>query len=100
MDEFDKYSAVLVGQVTVLDDDLWAKYVEGVKRSIEGFDAMTFFRGNHNAQYSGSKSADKIVIIAFKNMSEAQNWFNSEDYQSLIDLRNRSAITNISLFTN
>ncbi len=78
--------------------ELWAGYVEGVAASLKEFKAQTVFRGEHLAQLSGEDRSEKIVLISFLDEEEAMRWFKSSAYQDLIALRDKAAITNISLF--
>lgn len=84
-------AAYLVGQIAVKDEVLWKQYVEGVAESVEPFDATIVFRGQRNRVLAGVNPRDLIVVIEFSEHDELEAWFNSEKYQSIIELRDRAA---------
>lgn len=81
----------LIGHITVKDKDLWQKYVAGVQESLTPFDARIIFRGQLIAVLAGNHDKDLVVVIEFSDQSMLDNWFNSENYQTLIPLRDKAA---------
>jgi uncharacterized protein (DUF1330 family) len=91
-------AAYLVGHITVKDDGLWQRYVSGVQESIAPFDANVVFRGRLDKVLAGQHAHDLVVVIEFADQATLDNWFNSEQYQSLISLRDKAANVTITTY--
>ena len=91
-------AAYLVGHITVKDDGLWQRYVSGVQESIAPFDAKVVFRGRLDKVLAGQHAHDLVVVIEFADQATLDNWFNSEQYQSLIPLRDKAANVTITTY--
>lgn len=83
--------AYLIGHMTVKDPTQWAMYVEGVKKSLLPFAAEVLFRGRQTAVLAGELPYPLTVVIQFADDATLQAWYCSEDYQTLIPLRDRAA---------
>ena len=83
--------AYLVGQISVRDEALWRRYVEGVARSLEPFAAEVLFRGRCCAVLAGEQPREQVVVIRFRDRDTLQAWFESPAYQELIPLRDVAA---------
>lgn len=83
--------AYLIGNIHVKDEDLWQKYVAGVRESLIPFDATTVFRGQLSKVLAGSQDKELVVVIEFRDQTTLDNWFNSAQYQALIPLRDQAA---------
>ena len=81
----------LVGYMTVKDEELWQKYVSGVRESLSPYESRVLFRGKLVSVLAGSHEHDRAVVIEFLDRDTLDNWFNSETYQSLISLRDEAA---------
>ena len=91
-------AAYLVGHMTVKEDKLWKEYVAGVQESIAPFDAKVVFRGRLDKVLAGQHAHDLVVVIEFADQATLNNWFNSEQYQSLIPLRDKAANVTITTY--
>ncbi len=91
-------AAYLVGHITVKDDGLWQRYVSGVQESIAPFKAKVVFRGRLDKVLAGQHAHDLVVVIEFADQATLDNWFNSEQYQSLIPLRDKAANVTITTY--
>ena len=91
-------AAYLVGPITVKEDKLWKEYVAGVQESIAPFDAKVVFRGRLDKVLAGQHAHDLVVVIEFADQATLNNWFNSEQYQSLIPLRDKAANVTITTY--
>ena len=84
-------ASFLVGHITVKDDELWQKYVSGVRESLLPFDSKVIFRGKLASVLAGKHDHDLVVVIEFPDQSTLDNWYSSEKYQALIPLRDKAA---------
>lgn len=84
-------SAYLVGHMTVKDEELWQKYVSGVRESLSAYESKVLFRGSLVSVLAGSHEHDRVVVIEFPDHATLNNWFNSDKYQSMVSLRDKAA---------
>ena len=84
-------SAYLVGQVSVRDQELWARYVAGVAESLQPYNAEIVFRGRHARDLAGRQPRELVVVIRFADLDELNRWHDSDTYQALVPLRDRAA---------
>lgn len=84
-------ASYLVGHITVKDEELWQQYVSGVKDSLSAFESKVIFRGKLVSILAGSHEHDRVVVIEFSDHGTLDNWFRSDNYQSLIPLRDEAA---------
>lgn len=84
-------AAYLIGHITIKDPIKWEKYLEGVKVSLDPFEAKIIFRGKRIKVLAGEHPYDQTVVIEFPDQSTLQQWYNSEDYQKLIPIRSAAA---------
>ena len=90
-------AAYLIGQIKVKDADLWQQYVAAVQESLAPFAAEVVFRGKLDKVLAGQHDKDLVVVIEFSGPAILDRWFNSEKYQSLIQLRDEAA--NVDIMT-
>jgi len=84
-------SAYLIGHISVKNEALWKKYVDGVGESLSAFESKLVFRGQLVSVLAGEHNHDRVVVIEFPDHSTLNDWYHSEKYQSLIALRNEAA---------
>ena len=84
-------AAYLIGHITIKDSTKWEKYVEGVQLSLAPFDAKILFRGKRFTVFTGEHPYQNTVVIEFSESSAMHQWYNSDNYQKLIPLRDEAA---------
>ncbi|HMO47672.1 MAG TPA: DUF1330 domain-containing protein [Rubrivivax sp.] len=83
--------AYVVGQITVKDAALWARYRARVPSTLAPWGAELVFRGQQVAVLSGENPHADIVVIRFPSAAAVDAWFKSPAYQALIPLRQQAA---------
>ena len=83
--------AYVVGQITVKDAALWARYRAEVPATLAPWGAELVFRGQQVAVLSGENPHADIVVIRFPDTAAVDGWFGSAAYQALIPLRRQAA---------
>ncbi len=83
--------AYVVGQITVKDAALWARYRAEVPATLAPWGAELVFRGQQVAVLSGENPHADIVVIRFPDTAAVDAWFGSPAYQALIPLRQQAA---------
>ena len=84
-------AAYLIGHISIKDPEKWEAYVKGVAVSLEPYDATVLFRGKRFNTLAGEHSYSNAVAIQFPSQAMLQEWYQSENYQKLIPLRNSAA---------
>ena len=84
-------AAYLIGHITIKDHDKWQVYVEGVRKSLIPYEAEIIFRGKRAIVLTGVHPHENTVVIKFPDQSTLQQWYKSDEYQSLIPNRDEAA---------
>lgn len=71
-----------VAHVEVSDPDQYVHYVEGAKAAFERYGARFLSRGGDNVEVEGAMGRSRHVVIEFDSYQDAQDCFNSPEYQA------------------
>ena len=82
-------------QVNVNDSEVFKKYPELSEKIISKFGGKYLFRGGEFEILEGSWDFKRNVLLEFENISKAQEWYNSSDYQEALKIRSNSATSNL-----
>lgn len=82
-------------QVNVNDPEVFKKYPELSEKIISKFGGKYLFRGGEFEILEGSWDFKRNVLLEFENISKAQEWYNSSDYQEALKIRSNSATSNL-----
>ena len=83
--------AYIIGNITVKDEVKWEEYKSKVPATIIPWGGELVFRGEKVKVLSGSQEHALNVIIKFPNDEALNNWFESDEYQLLIPIRELAA---------
>jgi uncharacterized protein (DUF1330 family) len=89
--------AYVIGNITVIDPVKWAEYCSKVPATLIPWKGELVFRGKQPNVLGGTYQHSDSVVLRFPNIEALNNWFNSDDYQSLIPIREQAA--NIDLIS-
>ncbi|MBL4704130.1 MAG: DUF1330 domain-containing protein [Flavobacteriales bacterium] len=84
-------SAYVIGNITVIDQDKWSEYCRKVPATLSPWEGELVFRGKQQTVLGGKYQHSNAVVIRFPSIEALNNWFNSNDYQALIPLREQAA---------
>ena len=82
-------------QVNVNDPQVFKKYPELSEKIISKFGGKYLFRGGKFEVLEGSWDFKRNVLLEFENISKAQEWYNSSEYQEALKIRSNSATSNL-----
>lgn len=88
--------AYAIAQVEVTDPETFARYGAQVPATIEKYGGRYLVRGGATQAMEGDWAPPRLVVIEFPSMEQLQQWYDSEEYKPLIELRQQSAKTNLS----
>jgi uncharacterized protein (DUF1330 family) len=80
-------SALVIGHITVRDEDKWAQYRAQVPATLAPWGAELVFRGQCDRLLAGEHSHSDTVVIRFPDSAAVDGWYASAAYQALIPLR-------------
>ena len=71
-----------IAHVEVSDPDRYVHYVNGAKAAFERFGAKFLARGGDNVEVEGPLGRSRHVVIEFASYQDAQDCYNSPEYQA------------------
>lgn len=81
-------SAFFVAIVKIKNQDKFHEYVEKAGKTIEIYDGTSVIKGKAIKTFSqDSLNHDLAVVFKFPNMASLEKWYESDEYQPLIPLR-------------
>jgi uncharacterized protein (DUF1330 family) len=83
--------AYVIGNITVIDTDKWSEYRSKVPATLIRWGGELEFRGKQVCVLGGNYPHTDCVVIRFPTMEALNSWFNSDEYQALIPIREQAA---------
>ncbi|MGE5471546.1 MAG: DUF1330 domain-containing protein [Bacteroidota bacterium] len=84
-------SALVIGHITVRDEEKWAQYRAQVPATLTPWGAELVFRGQCDRVLAGEHRHSDTVVIRFTDRAAVDDWNQSAAYQALIPLRQQAA---------
>ena len=84
-------AAYIVGTIAVRDGTLWARYVAGVAETFRVHGGEVLLRAASCGHLSGRSHGERVVVARFVDTAALRRWFDSPEYQALIQLRDAAA---------
>jgi uncharacterized protein (DUF1330 family) len=69
--------------------------VSGWSQPFKPYSGRYVVRGGTVAPLEGDAPKGRIVMIAFDSMQQAQDWYNSSEYNEIMSIRHRSASSRV-----
>lgn len=88
-------SAYVIANVEITDPETFAEYRKGVQASLDPFSGRFLARGGRAEALEGSYAVKRMVIIEFPDYERAKAWWDSPGYRPLLEMRQRSARTDL-----
>ena len=86
----------VIAQLKVTNPENYKEYVEKVPKVIKKFGGEYLARGGEHQVFEGEDNLPRIVIIKFPSYEKALEWYNSEEYKPIKEIRlDNSEGTNI-----
>lgn len=91
-------SAFVIAQVTVKDPERFQQYAAAVPATVAPFGGELLLRGAVAEVLAGEFHHQTSGVLTFPDRDSAVRWYNSPDYQALIENREAAADMNIVIF--
>ena len=82
--------AFLIVHSKLTDPDAFEHYVKAAGPSLESYQGTYLLGGGLSEVLEGSHDKDRTVIFQFPSIQDAKSWYQSEEYQSVKPLRERT----------
>ena len=73
--------ALVIAQINVTGPEQYRAYTEQVPATIAQYGGRSIARGGRFAVLEGPADMDRVVILEFPSLEQAQAWYNSPEYQ-------------------
>lgn len=83
--------AYVIGQFDIHDPEAYGDYRSQTPGTIEKFGGKFLVRAGRLETLEGDAPLPRIVVIEFPSFEQAKAWYESEDYQGLIPIRQAAA---------
>ena len=91
-------AAYLIGKTEISDPSWLPEYTEKVQKMYDEIGVWYHVRSNNIEKLEGkSPVPTAMLVIEFPSMEVAREWYNSEEYQELVELRNQGSQTELWL---
>ena len=88
-------AAYLVADIEVTDADGFKEYVAGSRPTVEQYGGRYLIRGAKTRTIEGDVAPNRFVVLEFPDMAALDRWYESDEYRSLREIRQRTAKSNI-----
>lgn len=79
--------AYIIARVNVTDPEQYAKYRAATPAAVAAFGGKFIVRGGDMETLEGPEESHRIVVLEFESMERAREFYNSDQYQAAIELR-------------
>lgn len=83
----------LIIDIGIKNKELYSKYIEKVPEIIKKYDGRYLTRGGKIIPFAGNWNPERIVLIEFPELDQAQKCFSSPEYRAIAPFREQSTIT-------
>ena len=81
----------MVGNITVTDPETFAEYGRQVPATVAQFGGTYVVRGGAAEKMEGNYDPVRIVILQFESVEKAKEWYNSDVYAPLKEMRMKAS---------
>jgi uncharacterized protein (DUF1330 family) len=89
--------AYLIGQVSIHDPAEYERYLTGFMDAFVPFDGRVLVAAKDVEVLEGTWPRTRTVVLAFPSMDHARRWYESPQYQSIVQHRFKAATANMIL---
>ena len=85
----------VIADVEITDPAVFEQYRSLVGPTIEKYGGRILVRGGATETREGEWSPRRLIVLQFDSVARAREWYDSPEYRPLIELRKRSAKTQL-----
>lgn len=84
-------------EINIIDHKLYEEYKKLTPKTVSDFGGKFIVRGGKTEVLEGDPSHNRMVLLEFPSIDEAQAWWNSQEYTRARLIRQRAATTRMIL---
>jgi uncharacterized protein (DUF1330 family) len=84
-------TAYVIVEVSITDEEQYDRYRPLASASIAAHGGTYRVRGGAVESREGTAVAERVVVIEFPDVAQARRWYESDDYQAALELRQAAA---------
>jgi len=89
--------AYLIADVDIADQDTYQTYTTQVPPILHQYGGRFLVRGGKTEVVEGEWRPSRLVVLQFDDAAAARRFYNSKEYQAIIEFRHRAASTRMIL---
>jgi uncharacterized protein (DUF1330 family) len=93
-------AAYVIAGNNVTDAEVMREYAKLVPATLEPFGGRFVVRGGQIEVVEGAWTTSRLVVIEFPSLDHARDWYRSDAYQAIIQMRFDAAQTDFLLFAD
>ena len=84
-------------EIDVTDPSAYERYKQAASATIAAYGGKYLVRGGAAEKLEGERQPKRIVVLEFESVAQARAWWSSEEYREPKKLRQRCAVTQMTL---
>ena len=84
-------SAYVIAEIDVVDPAAYEEYRKQVPAVVTKFGGRFIVRGGKIDAQEGGWAPNRLVVVEFPSIAQAQKWYDSPEYAPLIKLRQKAS---------
>jgi uncharacterized protein (DUF1330 family) len=89
--------AYLILDIHVEDPEEYAAYRERSPATLEAYGGRYLVRGGPHEVIEGDWNPERVVVVEFPSIERAHEWYESPEYQEIVEMRKRAAPSKVVL---
>ena len=86
-------SAFVIVEIAIHDKEKYREYIQLAPPSIANYGGKYIARGGKTFSLEGNWEPERMVILSFPSVKNAQDWWNSPEYAKAKAIRHQTAST-------
>ena len=82
----------VIAQLKIINPENYKEYIEKVTDIIKKFGGEYLARGGEHQVFEGEDNFPRIIILKFPTYEKALEWYNSEEYKPIKDIRLKNSV--------
>ena len=82
----------VIAQLKIINPENYKEYIEKVTDIIKKFGGEYLARGGEHQVFEGEDNFPRIIILKFPSYEKALEWYNSEEYKPIKDIRLKNSV--------
>ena len=87
----------MIGNITITDLETFAEYGQRVPETVAAFGGTYVVRGGIPEKLEGDYDPKRIVVLQFDSIEKAREWYDSEMYAPLKEMRMKASTGDLYL---